>query len=206
MKGWGIVVIVSGLGLVAAGAVFFVKIALRASEARVVKTVPLSAGAPVAVDVDVSRDRKCQVSLSVQPDVVAYGGTTDHRKLRSEHPFTVEVRVLDDVGKELAAGTMRSRHCAMSTNGMTGVVEFFYSTAKFDPPGSGRLRVEAGLANESATRRLRASELRVYDNVTEHTAAAITGGGLAAAGSLALLSGGGMLLWAILNKPAKRAP
>ncbi|HVR83524.1 MAG TPA: hypothetical protein VMU54_04385, partial [Planctomycetota bacterium] len=158
MKAVGILVLLLGLGALGGGISFFVLVARRASEARLIRTVPLPPGPPVKTEsFPVATDRKCQLIAEF------------HRpsKIFEIDSSTLSYRVLDADGAVLAADTVETGTLARLTNEWTGDVQLRHSSSKFDPPKSGKLWIEASLASGgrlSATYTM--SELNVYDTVS----------------------------------------
>ncbi len=205
MKAAAVILVLLGLASIAGGVVFFVKIAQRAAEARVVKTLALTPGAAVSAEVAVSVERKCQVSFAIHPDLKAFGDA-DWAGIRKDYPLSLSYRVTDQTGGEIMAQNLKEWQFGGIQNGLTGFVEYSYNTSKFDPPASGRLKVSVEFRKEGKSGRFLESEAKVYDTVSDHTKSSVYGTAFGLGGGVLVLLGGGLFSLSLLNKPKPSQP
>lgn len=194
MKAFGIVLVAVGLASLAAGGVFLAGLLRRVADARVVRTIPFEGHllSPSGI-LNVSTERLCQVKIVFHPDLKAFGDV-DLGKIRNEYGPDSQVRVLDDAGQVLLQEKFDGDGLAGFSNGWTGSVELSSNSGKFEPPASGRIRVESAWSPRVGAQHLKSAELQVYDRVSDHTQAGVYTALFGVSGGAALLLGASLLL------------
>jgi hypothetical protein len=119
-------------------------------------------------------------------------------------PDTAEVtyRILDDGGMVLVEDTVKTWQLPRTENQWTSDVEVSYSSDKFSPPRSGKLRLESKMTVGGRTGYTQ-TEMHIYDTVSDHTERAVYGTALCLVGGVVVLLGGGFLVTCMLQRRPK---
>jgi len=180
MRGWGCSLSILGLILCVLSLTLFSRSIWRALQARCAHAQAIELGKDTTTEViavDVGRSCQIAVEIDVQSDSVdedRKGGETAY-KLRYNFPLVYTVRDAEGNALGRFTGAARWDQGLRITRGEPdigatgGTARIQHNFAKFDPPPSGKIKVDTRVMPDTEYgAKARSVELKVYDNVTRH--------------------------------------